>query len=665
MTTTISKNKKSRRRFKAEVNQLLNILINSVYSHKEIFLRELISNSSDALDKLRILSLTDKSIIQENEELTVFLEIDKGNQTLSISDNGIGMHYEEVVENIGTIAQSGSKKFKEFLEKTSDQKLDSELIGQFGVGFYSAFMVADKVTLLTRHAQSDKGIKWESIGDGSYTIEECDKPERGTQIILHLKGLAEENKEADEDFLAQYTIQKHVQKHCNFINYPIRMNFVTEESEKDKDGKVIEGKTNTVITEKTLNTIQPIWEKDKKALKKEDYQEFYKKHFHDWNEPAEILHFRGEGTIEFSALLFIPSKAPHDLYTGGAQKGIQLYNRHVLIFESCEDLLPEHFRFVRGIVDTPDLSLNISRELLQHDQQLRAIRNFLEKKIIEALKSILKKDRKKYEELWGELGQAVKGGIFAEYKNADKLQDLLLFETSHTTEGKTTLKEYVERMPETQEEIFYVPGADRATIERLPQMEVIKDEKVEVLYFLDRVDEFLTQNLSEYETKKLRSILKGELDFKKDKDKDDSEKSPDDPEKKDDDKTSDDEYKALLEAMKKGLEGKVKDVRLSKRLKTSAVCLVSDSTGYSMNMERLYREANHTMYRAQRILEINPSHETIKTLHKLCGENKDESKISTYANLLYNSALLIENEKIEDPVDVANSVSRLIVEAHQ
>ncbi len=677
MTTEIvSRPRKSTRKFKAEVNQLLNILINSVYSNKEVFLRELISNASDALDKYRILSLTERDLVEGNEELSIFIEIDRENNVLSIFDNGIGMTFDEVVENIGTIAQSGSKKFHDLLEKKDKLAIESELIGQFGVGFYSSFIVADKVTIETRHAQNDMGVRWVSSGDGNYQIEEIDLYERGTRVILHLRddGIPEKEKDFDENFLNQYTIQKHVQKCCNFIKYPIRMNFYTEESVKDKEGKIVQGKKETVVTEKTINSIQPIWEKDKKELSDKDYKEFYKQQFHDYNEPAEVLHFKGEGTIEFSALLFIPSKAPYDLYTGGKQKGVQLFNRNVLIFETCDALLPEAFKFVRGIVDTADLSLNISRELLQHDRQLKAIRNVIEKKVIGSFKKILKNDQKRYKELWDEFGKVFKGAIFSEYSYGEKLQDLLVFDSSTPADCGRTLAAYVENMPEGQDEIFYVTGEDRAAVECLPQMEIFKERGVEVLYFTDKIDEPMIQNLREYQEKKVRSIQRGEinLDFgnKSDAEKEDRENNKEEKsgESKDSDENGscdDENFEKMLEFARDALEGKVKDVRLSKRLRKSPTCLVSDTVGYSMNMERLYRENNHTMYRAQKILELNPNHEMVKVLKELCSGSGKESKLKSYLNLIYNSALLIESEKVEDPVEIADLVANLIVEANQ
>lgn len=629
--------------FQAEVKQLLHIVINSLYTHKEIFLRELIANASDALDKLRVLALTDTAVLEDSPELSIFIETDAANRILKISDNGIGMSYEEVLENIGTIAKSGSASFMQQAVNKEDANLD--LIGRFGVGFYSAFMVADKVTLLTRPPKTTVGVKWESTGDGTYEIEEVEKKTRGTEVILHLKPIDSDNH--DEDFLNQYTIQKHVQKHCNFIAYPIRMNFVTEEPETDSSGLVVEGTKQVTISERTLNSIQPIWTKNPKETEREQYVSFYRQHFHDWNEPAEILHTKSEGKVEFTALLFIPSQAPYGLYTGDPPKGPQLYCKHVLVVDDCRELLPEYLRFVRGIVDAADLPLNISRETLQHNAQMQIIKNHLEKKVLERLKGMLADERAKYEEFWNELGKSIKGGLFMDYRNTEKLQDLLIFESSHSTEQKTTLQEYVDRMPEQQTAIYYTVGDSRAAIERLPQLEVLREQNVEVLYFLDKVDEFLTQHLREYAGKKLQSVSRGDLDLKNDAEV-----------------STDEQYKDLLQFMQETLKDKVKEVRLSKRLKLSPVCLVSSESGYSLNMERLMAEANQPILRATRILEVNPNHGVIKALDRMMKDADRKERVSDCCQLLYDQAMLVENHKIEDPVKFANLLSSLIIEAY-
>ena len=644
--------KSQRFEFQAEVKQLLDIVVNSLYTDRAIFLRELVANASDALDKLRLLSLTDPAVLEDTSDLAIYIELDPISKTLTISDNGIGMSYDEVVENIGTIAKSGSANFMSYLGTQQVNSANLDLIGQFGVGFYSVFMVAEKVTLLTRRPNQQLGVKWESTGDGSYEIEETVKAERGTKVILKLKEFERSRDNSDEDFLDQYTIQRHIQKHCNFISYPIRMNFVVEEPVRNDAGAIIEGETSTLISERILNSIQPIWEKEPKDLGREEYVKFYKQQFHDWNEPAEIIHCKGEGQVEFTALFFIPSQAPYGLYTGDAPKGPQLYCKHVLVMDNCRELLPDYLSFMPGIVDSPDLSLNISREMLQHSRQLQIIKNHLEKKILESFKAILRTDRKKYEGLWSEYGKAIKGGIFMDHKNTEKLQDLLIFNTSSAPDQQTTLREYVERMPAEQKAIYYVPGESQSAVERLPHMEAIKERGIEVLYFLDKVDEFLTQHLREYDGKKLQSVSQGEIDLGADKKKE-----------SDTEEGGDEQYKDLLEFMQRTLGDKVKGVQISKRLRSSPVCLVSGQSGYSLNMERLMREANQPMFRASRILELNPEHQVIKSMRALLETGDQGGKLPNYCHLLYEQALLIENEKIEDPVKFANAVAQLIVDA--
>lgn len=634
--------------FQAEVKQLLQIVINSLYTHKEIFLRELVANASDALDKLRVLALTDPNVLEDSPELRIFIETDRANRTLTISDNGIGMSYAEVLENIGTIARSGSSDFIEQAKRNGLEDAAIGLIGRFGVGFYSAFMVAEKVTLVTRRANATSAVQWQSRGDGTYEIEEVEKKTRGTDVILQLKQVDPTPDNHDEDFLNQYTIQKHIQKHCNFIAHPIRMNFVTEEPELDDAGMVVPEKKQITIAEKTLNSIQPLWVKNPKETEREQYLSFYRQHFHDWNEPAAIIHTKSEGKVEFTALLFIPSQAPYGLYTGDPPKGPQLYCKHVLVVDDCRELLPDYLRFVRGIIDATDLPLNISRETLQHDAQIQVIRQHLEKKVLEKLKAIQTEERARYETLWSELGKSIKGGLFMDYRNAEKLQDLLIFESSHSKSQKTTLREYVERMPEQQKAIYYSSGESRSSIEKLPQLEILSEQKIEVLYFLDKVDEFLTQHLREYAGKKLQSISRGDLDLA-----DEAEGE-----------AREDQYKELLQFMQETLKDRVKEVRISKRLKSSPVCLVSSDSGYSLNMERLMAEANQPILRATKILEVNPNHKVIKALDKMYKNADGKSNLSDCCQLLYDQAMLVENHKVEDPVKFANLVSSLIVQAY-
>lgn len=644
--------------FQAETKELLNLMINSLYTHREIFLRELISNSSDALDKVYFQSLTDHDLLGDDHELKIEIDVNKDNKTLTISDNGIGMTYDEVTENIGTIAKSGTKAFVDKLKESDD----IDLIGKFGVGFYSSFMAANKVELITRSAKAEKGVKWESEGDGNYTIEEIETNNRGTKIILYLKEEAMDSTNPEEDFSNQYTIQNLVKKHSNYISYPIHMDFYREETPRDKDGKTIEGaESETIIDNKVLNSITPIWKKNKKEISNDDYFQFYKHHFHDWNEFADVIHLNLEGTIEFSALLFIPSKAPSDLYDRDFSKGIQLYSNSVFIMNDCKDLLPDHLRFVRGLVDSPDFSLNISREILQHDSQLKVIGKNLEKKILDTLKKLLKNSREKYEEIWPEFGKSLKGGIYMEYKNKEKLEDLILFNTSNDELKMTTLNEYVERMPEGQKEIYYAAAKDKDTIKRMPQLEIFKEKNIEVLYFTDKIDEFLTQNLDKYKDFKLQSVTREDFNLD-DVLKEDKKGKKEENEKVEEDKNN--EYENLLEAIKDLLEGKVKEVKISKRLKSSPVCFVNSNSGTSFNMEQLLKGVNQVPAQASKILEINPDHAIFSVIKKVYREKKDNAELKNISEILYNQALLIEGFELENPLEFSNNLCELMTKAY-
>jgi molecular chaperone HtpG len=652
--------------FQAETKELLNIMINSLYTHREIFLRELISNASDAIDKINFQSLTNPDILENDAEFKIILGVDKEAKTFTISDNGIGMTHEEVIQNIGTIAKSGSKAFIESIKN----KDEVELIGKFGVGFYSAFMVAERVELITRPAGTTTATHWESKGDGTFTIENVEKESRGTEIILHLRPESYENVEPEEDFSNQYTIQNLVKKYSDYIAYPVEMDFIREEPERDKEGKVIEGgKTQTVIDHKKLNSQTPIWERDKRHITKDEYFQFYKHHFHDWNEYADVIHIKAEGNIQYTALLFIPTKPPSNLYEKTYKAGIHLYSNHVFVMADCRDLLPDHLRFVRGLVDSPDFSLNISREILQHNDQVKIIGKSLEKRVLKALANLLKDERKVYEEVWGEVGKAIKGGIYMSYKNKESLQDLVLFPSSHKAEGQTTLKEYVERMPEGQKFIYFAPGKDLEAIKRMPQLEIFKEKNIEILYFVDKIDEFVTQNLDEYDGKKLMSITRQDLDLdnlieekSEDKEKDKKEK---DAKKDDKDKEKEEKYKDLFEAMKTHLGEKVTGVRLSKRLTTSPVCLVSGNTGVTFNMEQLLRGANQITSQATKIMELNEKHPVFDALQESFKKDKESNQLKQFSELLYHQAMLIEGYELDNPVEFSNLLSDLMVSAYK
>lgn len=639
---------KETREFQAETKQLLDLMIHSIYTNREIFLRELISNASDAIDKVRFESLTNHDLLEGNRDFEIFLIPDDTTNTLTISDNGMGMTANEVIDNIGTIAKSGTKAFLEKIKETGSVA-DTELIGQFGVGFYSAFMVAEKVTLLTR-APGHKGVKWESNGDGTYTIEECDKDTRGTTIILTLKKEYNSPDHPEENFADRYILQNLVKKYSDYIRYPIKMNFVKEEKPKDPDGKIIEDAPAIKTTEvRILNSMMPLWAKNKNDITQDEYNQLYQNLFHDWENPLETIHSKVEGAVEYTTLLFIPAHAPFDLYQQEATNGIRLYSKNVFIMENCQDLLPEYFRFVRGLVDSPDFSLNISRELLQHSQQLKLVGKNLEKSVLKTLENMLNKDRTKYEQFWKEYAQAIKTGVYADYSGRDKLKGLLLFSSSHS-EGVSTLDEYISRMHENQKAIYYATGKDRAAVESLPQMELLKEKNIEVLYLFDRVDEFAIDALREYNGKKFQSISRGTLDIEEIANED-SQKNINQVAQEND---------TLINAIKEQLKGKVADVKISNRLKSSAVCLVSDDNGISISMEQILAEMNRTSFKAKRILELNPEHQIFNTLKKIFEQPSAADTFKDYCELLYGQALLMEGLTPEDPVNFAKIVANLM-----
>lgn len=642
------------REFQAETKQLLDLMVHSIYTNREIFLRELISNASDAIDKIRFESLTNQELLEGKSDFEIFLIPDAASHTLTISDNGIGMNYDEVIENIGTIAKSGTKAFLEKLKEEKENGANKDLIGQFGVGFYSAFMVAEKVTLLTRKAGESKGVKWESTGDGSYSIEEADKPERGTTIILSLLPEYFGDK-AEEDFTNTYKIESLVKKYSDYVRFPVKMNFEIEEQPKDEEGKPIEGAEKIKRTElRTLNSMQPLWTKNKSEIKQEDYNDFFKNLFHEWEEPMEVLHNKAEGTVEYTSLLFIPSHAPYNLYHTDYEPGVQLYSRHVFIMDKCKDLLPDYLRFVKGLVDSPDFSLNISRELLQQSRELKLIGKNLEKSILKTLERMLKNDRVKYEKFWGEFGKALKIGVYNNMyggsSEIDKLKDLLLFASSKEGTALTSLKEYTERMTDSQKVIYYATGKDSATIDQLPQMEILREKGLEVLYLLDTVDEFAIEALREYDGKKFHSISRGDLDL------DDVEAQ----EVKKETETIAKDNEALIKDIKEALQNKIANVKISNRLKSSAVCLVTDDNGPSLAMEKIFAEANNPMFKAQRILEINPHHDLFARLQSLHEAGADSVDFKEYCDLLYTQALLIEGILPEDPIGFANKLAKLM-----
>lgn len=605
--------RKEEKIFKAETKELLNLMIHSIYTNKEIFLRELISNANDAIDKLKFQSLTNNELLKGDDKFKIEISVDKDNGTLTIKDNGIGMTYDEVDENIGTIAKSGSKVFKEQLEAA--KKADIDIIGQFGVGFYSAFIVADKVTLETRSPYSENGVRWVSSGDGNYEIEEISKENRGTEITLHLK-----DGEEYSEFLEEWKIKDLVKKYSNYIRYEI------------------------YFKDEVINSTKPIWKRDKKELKDEDYNEFYKATFHDWNDPLFHIDLKVQGNIEYNALLFIPKKLPFDYYTKNFKRGLQLYTKNVFIMEKCEDLIPEYFNFISGLVDCDSLSLNISREILQQNSELQAISKNLEKKMISELEKILKNDREKYIEFWKEFGRCIKGGVQDMFgMNKEKLQDLLIFISSHD-DKYTTLKEYVDRMGESKE-ILYVPAESIDAVKALPKMEKLKEQGREVLILTDKIDEFTLMAMRDYSGKEFKSI--NSSDFK----------LSDDKEKEEEVKKIADENKTLIEKAKEFLKDKVNEVELSNNIGNSASALLAKG-GLSLEMEKTLSEMtnNNDVPKAEKILAINPEHVLFDKLKAAEGTDN----FNKLVDVLYNQALLLEGFSIENPVEFIKNLNDLL-----
>lgn len=623
------------KQFQAESKRLLDLMINSIYTHKEIFLRELISNASDALDKLYYRSLTDDGTGLSREDFKIELLPDEAARTLTLRDNGIGMTREELESNLGTIAKSGSLGFK----KEVEQNEDIDIIGQFGVGFYSAFMVSDKVTVTSRAYGEEKAYCWESEGSEGFTVTECEKAQAGTEIVLHLKPDTED--EQYSEFLDEYRIRSLIKKYSDYIRYPIQMEVTRS---RIKEGGE-ENETEQYREVETLNSMVPIWRKLKSELKAEDYNQFYKEKFFDFTDPLKVIHTSAEGVSTYHALLFIPAKAPYNFYSRDYERGLQLYSSGVLIMDKCTDLLPEHFAFVRGLVDSQDLSLNISREMLQHDRQLKNIATRLEKRIKSELKALLENEREKYEEFYESFGLQLKYGLYSGFgANKELLSDLILFHSS--TENKpVTLAEYVARMGEGQKEIYYAVGTSIEQIAAMPQTELVREKGYEILYCTDDVDEFTLRTLREIEGKGFKSVTAGDLDIET-------------PEEKEQSQKQSDESRDILDAMKAALGGKVSSVRLSTRLKSHAVCLTADGE-ISLEMEKvLSAMPNSPDVKAQRVLEVNAAHPVFDALRR--AHETDKARFEKYAALLYNQALLMEGLPVEDPVAFAEQIASLM-----
>jgi len=625
-----------KKEFKAESKRLLDLMINSIYTHKEIFLRELISNASDAIDKMYYKALTDENIKFNKNDYYIKVSVDKDKRTITVSDTGIGMTKEELEENFGTIAKSGSFAFK----NENELKDGYEIIGQFGVGFYSAFMVADSVSVISKAFGENQGYKWESSGADGYTIEPCEKETHGTDVILKVKQNTDD--EYYDEFLDEYRLKSIIKKYSDFIRYPIKMDMSTR---KLKDGT--ENEYEEVVEEKIINSMIPIWKKNKNELTDKDYENFYSEKRYGFDKPLKYIHISADGAVRYNSILFIPEKAPYNFYTTEYEKGLELYSSGVLIMEKCPDLLPDYFSFVKGMVDSEDLSLNISREMLQHDRQLKVIAKRIKEKIKNELLSLLKNEREKYEKFFESFGKQLKYGVYSDFgQNKEVLQDLLMFYSS-TEKKMVTLDEYVSRMKENQKYIYYASGDSIERIDKMPQIDLLSEQGYEILYFTDDIDEFAIRMLMNYKDKEFKSVSSGDLGIEENKNKEEKHSS------------ESEENKDIFKFMKDTLSNKVKDVRASKRLKNHPVCITSD--GYlTIEMEKVLSSIpNGLDIKAEKILEINTEHAVFNALKE--AYKSDKEKLKLYTNILYNQALLIEGLPINDPVEFTNNICKLIV----
>ena len=634
-----------KQQFKAESQRLLDLMINSIYTHKEIFLREIISNASDAIDKLAYTALTDDKVGINRDEFAITITRDPENRTLTVSDNGIGMSKDEMIENLGTIAKSGSLGFKQAMEKNED----IDIIGQFGVGFYSAFMVASSITVISRKYGEDKAWKWVSDGADGYTIEETEKDAPGTDVIMTLKADTEDEKYSE--YLEEYEIRSLIRKYSDYIRYPIRMEVTKSRPVEEPKDENAEGEENKApeyesYTEmETLNSMVPIWQRDKKDVTEEEYETFYRDKFFDYNKPLRTIHYNVEGNVSFKALLYIPGKAPYDFYTKDYKRGLQLYSSGVLIMDNCEDLLPEHFRFVRGVVDSQDLSLNISREMLQHNRQLTIIARNIEKKIKSELKAMLENDREKYEEFYAAFGRQLKYGTVSDYgAHKEATQDLLLF-YSHKQGKLVSLKEYVDAMAEGQEKIYYAPGENKERLSKLPQVETLTKKGYDVLLFTEDVDEFVPQTLMTYMEKPFCNVSTEDLGLQTEEEKKQAEEKAE-------------EMKGLLTFVKETLGDRVKEVKLSSELGSHPVCM-TPAEGMSFEMEKYMKRANPEFaFPVGRVLELNPEHEAVQAMQKAMTEDPEKAK--DYAKLLCYQAQLMAELPLDDPYAYTELVCRLM-----
>jgi molecular chaperone HtpG len=619
--------------FQAETTQLLHLMIHSLYTQKEIFLRELISNASDALDRLRFESLTKSELVPDNHEYEIRLKPDVAGRTLTVSDTGIGMNRQELIEHIGTIARSGTRELRKHIKESQSAEVVAESIGQFGVGFYSAFMVADKVTITTRRAGETAATQWESTGNGTYTLAEVEKERCGTDITLHLKPMDAES--GIEDFTDRWKLSMIVHKYSDFIAYPIIYEGPAQEPGEPEEAD------KPSVESKPLNSMKPLWTRNRAEVNESDYNDFYKHLSNDWNDPLKVLPLKAEGAFEYEALLFIPSQAPHDLFYHAGEMGLRLYARRVMVMDKCEDLLPRYLRFIKGVVDSTDLPLNISRQRLQQDRHITQIRKWLTRKVLDALAELQEKDAEKYLKFWHEFGRALKEGVSSDYDNREKLLPLLLFESSNDPEKLTTLKSYVERMKAEQKDILYLTGESRPVLENSPHLESVKEKAYEVLYLVDPVDELLVQNLHEFEGKHLKSVTKGKASWGTEEEKQTQEEQL---------KKKEEEYTDFLQASQKKLDQYVKQIRFSTRLVNSPVCLVTEEHEYSPNLERLLQKGKGGGPKQRRIMELNSDHPIIARLLERFKSNHEDSAVGDSMDLLFQLSLLAEGSEVADPV---------------
>ncbi|MEU0914066.1 molecular chaperone HtpG [Streptomyces althioticus] len=613
--------------FQVEARQLLQLMIHSVYSNKDVFLRELVSNASDALDKLRLAKLRDDTLDADVSDLHIELETDRDARTLTVRDNGIGMSYDEVGRLIGTIANSGTAQFLKELKEAQEAAGAEGLIGQFGVGFYSGFMVADEVTLTTRKAGEKQGTRWSSHGEGTYTLERVDDAPQGTSVVLHLKPADPDNQL--HDYTSVWKLKEIVKRYSDFITWPIRL-------VGEKDGEGDDGET---AEPETLNSMKALWARPRDEVSEDEYHELYKHIGHDWREPLETIQLHAEGTFEYQALLFVPSHAPHDLFRQNMRHGLQLYVKRVFIMDDCEALLPSYLRFVKGVVDAQDLSLNVSREILQQDRHIRMMQRRLTKKVLSSVKSMLTGDADKYATFWREFGAVLKEGLVTDPDNRDALLAVASFASTHEDGEAVTLKQYVERMPEGQDDIYYITGESRETIDNSPHMEAFRERGIEVLLLTDPVDEVWVDAVGEFEGKRLRSVAKGEIDLD----------AREDDKSEDEQKQQAEAYAGLLGWMRERLDDDVKEVRLSTRLTRSPACLVADADDLTPALENMYRAMGQEVPQSKRILELNPDHALVKGLNEAYTEREDRSELADTAELLYTLAVVAEGGRPKDP----------------